>query len=241
MTDPGTRADPLRDSVTVDGRAARPARLRYILFHKPVGIVSTMADPEGRPCVGDMLRAHRARVFPVGRLDYESSGLMLLTNDGELAERLSHPRFGVSRVYRVKVKGHPPSAALERLARGLRLADGPTAPADVVVESLLENKARVQITLTEGRQRQVRRMFEAIGHPVDRLSRVAIGPLRLGSLPVGEMRELEIRELAALERAARTRPEPPAGRVTVRERAARAGSRPRRSAATAQTPRRKRP
>ncbi len=239
MKDLGTKADPQRDSVTVDGRSTRPARLRYLLFHKPVGVVSTMADPERRPCLGDMLRRERTRVFPVGRLDYESSGLILLTNDGDMAERLSHPRFGIAKVYRVKVKGHPTHAALERLASGLRLTDGPTAPADVMVESQLDRKTRLQITLREGRQRQVRRMFEAIGCPVDRLSRVQIGPLKLGRLPIGEMRELEPRELEALHRAIREPGLPPEGRVLVSARAARAGSRTRRTETKVSKPRRK--
>lgn len=202
----GTRADPTRDRITVDGRSALPGRLHYYAFHKPVGMVSTLADPEGRPAIGDVVRGLRTRVFPVGRLDYESSGLVLLTNDGELAQRLSHPRFGVPKVYRVKVRGHPDERALNRLRRGIRLEDGLTAPADVLVEGQLERKTRLMITLHEGRQRQIRRMCEAVGHPVDRLSRIAIGPVRLGSLPAGELRQLRESEIEALQRTVSGRP-----------------------------------
>jgi pseudouridine synthase len=199
----GTRADPVRDRITVDGRSARPTRLHYFAYHKPVGVVSTLADPEGRPAIGDVVRGLRTHVFPVGRLDYESSGLVLLTNDGELAQQLSHPRFGIPKVYRVKVRGHPDEKALARLRHGLRLDDGMTAPADVVVEGELDRKTRLTLAIHEGRQRQVRRMCEAVGHPVDRLSRIAIGPLRLGSLRAGEVRPLRDAEVDALRRAVR--------------------------------------
>lgn len=213
----GTRADPTRDRITVDGRSAQPTRFLYYAFHKPVGVVSTLSDPEGRPAIGDVVKGLRTRVFPVGRLDYESSGLVLLTNDGELAQRLSHPRYGIPKVYRVKVKGHPDERALGRLRRGIRLEDGMTAPADVVVENELERKTRLTVVLHEGRQRQLRRMCEAVGHPVDRLSRVAIGPVKLGSLPAGEVRELRAPELEALRRAARGGTRAPAqGRIATR-------------------------
>lgn len=199
----GTKADPTRDRVTIDGRPVRPGRLRYLAFHKPVGMVCSMADPEGRPSIGDVVREMREHVFPVGRLDWESSGLVLLTNDGDLAQRLTHPRYGVEKVYRVKVRGLPDEDALARLRRGVRLADGPTAPAEVVVERRLDRKMRLRVTVREGRNRLVRRMFEAIGTPVDRLSREAIGSLRLGSLRSGEVRELADGEVLALRRATR--------------------------------------
>jgi pseudouridine synthase len=202
----GTRADPTRDRITVDGRAALPRKLHYVAYHKPVGVVSTMSDPEGRPAIGDVVRGLRDHLFPVGRLDYESSGLVLLTNDGELAQRLTHPRFQVPKVYRVKVRGRPDETALERLRRGVRLVDGMTAPADVQVEAVLPSKARLKMVLREGRQRQVRRMCEAVGHPVDRLSRVSIGPLRLGTLAIGATRELTAREVLALRHAVSGRP-----------------------------------
>lgn len=197
----GTKADPTRDKITVDGRAALPRKLAYVAYHKPAGIVSTMSDPEGRPAIGDVVRNLRARLFPVGRLDFESSGLVLLTNDGDLAQQLTHPRFQIPKVYRVKVRGRPEESAVERLRRGVRLEDGVTAPAEVVVESILPSKSRLRIILREGRQRQVRRMCEAVGHPVERLSRIAIGPLKLGALRVGETRELTPREVLALRHA----------------------------------------
>jgi pseudouridine synthase len=197
----GTKADPSKDKITVDGRTALPRKLSYVAYHKPAGVVSTMSDPEGRPAIGDVVRDLRARLFPVGRLDFESSGLVLLTNDGELAQQLTHPRFQIPKVYRVKVRGRPEESAIERLRRGVRLEDGMTAPAEVVVESVLPSKARLRIVLREGRQRQVRRMCEAVGHPVERLARVAIGPLRLGALPVGETRDLTPREVLALRHA----------------------------------------
>lgn len=197
----GTRADPIRDRITIDGKAVRPDRLRYLVFHKPAGMVSTMRDPEGRPAIGEVVRGLRAHVFPVGRLDFDSSGLILLTNDGDLAQRLTHPRYGIEKVYRVKVRGLPEEEALARLRRGVRLEDGPTRPARVELEGQLEKKARLRIAVREGRTRLVRRMCEAIGHPVDRLARVAIGPLRLGSLRVGEVRDLTSDEVRALRRA----------------------------------------
>jgi pseudouridine synthase len=165
-----------------------------------------MSDPEGRPAIGDLVRGLHEHLFPVGRLDFESSGLVLLTNDGQLAQKLTHPRFEVAKVYSVKVRGQPDEAALDRLRSGVRLSDGITAPAEVAVERRLEAKTRLRITLREGRQRQVRRMCEAVGHPVDRLTRIAIGPLRLASLKVGEMRDLTPREVLALRRATEGRP-----------------------------------
>lgn len=204
MSTPGTKADPVRDRITVDGRLARPTKLRYVMLHKPVGVVSTMSDPEGRPALGEVVRDLRDHLFPVGRLDYESSGLVLLTNDGELAQRLTHPRYGVEKTYRVKVKGKPSADGLERLRRGLRLADGPTLPCRVDLERDLDHKTRLRVSIREGRQRQVRRMFEAIGCPVDRLSRVSIGPLRLGALPVGALRDLTPREVTALRAITRS-------------------------------------
>jgi pseudouridine synthase len=157
-----------------------------------------MSDPEGRPSIGDVVRAGRHQLFPVGRLDFESSGLVLLTNDGDLAQRLTHPRYGVPKVYRVKVRGRPGERALARLARGVRLDDGKTQPADVLVEAELERKTRLVMTIHEGRHRQIRRMCETVGYPVDRLSRVSIGSLKLGRLPSGQSRELKASEIEAL-------------------------------------------
>jgi 23S rRNA pseudouridine2605 synthase len=239
----GTKADPSKDRITVDGHAAQPRKLHYVAYHKPVGVVSTMSDPAGRRAIGDVVRELKAHLFPVGRLDFESSGLVLLTNDGELAQQLTHPRFQIDKVYRVKVRGRPDEAALAKLRRGVRLEDGVTAPAEVDVEAVLPSKSRLRIVLREGKQRQVRRMCEAVGHPVERLSRISIGPLRLGSLPMGETRELTPREILALRHAVSGRatpaPElPPRARAAIR----RAALAPRRteSASARSTPRTRR-
>lgn len=179
-----------------------PSRHTYVLLHKPVAVVTTLADPEGRATVATLLGGLRTRVFPVGRLDYHSSGLLLLTDDGELALRLTHPRYGIAKTYVAKVKGVPPAAALQRLARGIRLADGTRcAPADVRVLEARDDKSWLEVVIDEGRNREVRRMFEAIQHPVDKLRRVRVGPLKLGKLPTGAWRELSDDEVAGLRAA----------------------------------------
>jgi 23S rRNA pseudouridine2605 synthase len=193
--------DPARDvternRVTVDGCAlAGPeARVVYAL-HKPLGVVSTARDPGGRATVVGLVPAEGLRLYPVGRLDADSSGLILLTNDGELANRLTHPRFEVEKTYRATLGGGPVGdGVLRALRRGVELEDGPTAPARVrrIGRSLIE------ITISEGRNRQVRRMCEAAGRPVLALERVAFGPLRLGGLAAGEHRRLTERELENL-------------------------------------------
>ncbi len=186
----------------MDGRPLKAADdFVYILFHKPVGVVTTMSDPEERPCVRDYLRHVRTRVFPVGRLDFQSSGLLLLTNDGAMALRLTHPRYGIRKTYRVKVKGTPSAEALSLLAAGIRLAEGVTAPAEVRVLRSAEGKTWLEIVVGEGRKREVRRMCEAIGHQVEKLARVALGPLNLGRLEPGDHRELSEREVHSLRRA----------------------------------------
>ncbi len=194
--------DPARDvgdhnHVTVDGRALRgpEARVSYAL-HKPLGVVSTARDPRGRPTVVDLVPAEGLRLYPVGRLDADSSGLILLTNDGELANRLTHPRFEVEKTYRARVGGGPVGAGVLRaLRRGVELEDGPTAPARVrrIAKDLIE------LTIHEGRNRQVRRMCDAVGRPVLALERVAFGPLRLDGLAPGEHRRLSDREIAYLQ------------------------------------------
>lgn len=202
VTQLGTKADPRKDRITVDGRPlSLVAERLYILLHKPVGVVTTLFDPEGRPTVRDLLPEVRARVFPVGRLDYHSSGLLLLTSDGELALRLTHPRYGVRKTYRVKVKGTPTPEAVETLARGVRLEEGTTAPAEVRVVRGSDAKTWLEITVSEGRKREVRRMCEQVGYPVEKLARIRLGPLRLGNLPVGAHRALTEREVHQLRHA----------------------------------------
>lgn len=199
----GSRADPVRDAIAVDGERLPPAApARTVLLHKPRGVVTTLADPEGRPTVRDLLPPGAPRLFPVGRLDVNSTGLVLLTNDGRLAARLMHPRHEVVRVYQAKVRGQPDEAALNRLRRGVRLEDGKTAPAKVRVLERLPTKTWLEVTVHEGRTHLVRRMCDAVGHPVEKLARVRIGPLALGDLPAGAWRELLPREQRALAEAA---------------------------------------
>jgi 23S rRNA pseudouridine2605 synthase len=199
VRDPARDVGP-RDDVAVDGRpvstADRP-RLVYAL-HKPAGVVSTARDPQGRPTVVGLIRSSE-RLYPVGRLDADTTGLILLTNDGELANRLTHPRYGVPKTYRVTVANPPVRpAALEQLEQGVELDDGRTAPARV----RRLGADRFEITIREGRKRQVRRMAEAIGYRVRALERVQLGPLRLGTLAAGEHRRLKQAEIEALRRSA---------------------------------------
>jgi 23S rRNA pseudouridine2605 synthase len=194
----GRRVDPERDEVAVDGVpvGVRPGLVYYVL-NKPRGVVTTAADPQGRPTVVGLVPAE-PRVFPVGRLDADTEGLLLLTNDGDLAHRLAHPSFGVEKEYLAEVVGTPSRGALRRLREGVDLDDGRTAPATVgVVEPSV-----LRVAIHEGRNRQVRRMCEAVGHPVVRLVRTRIGPLTDRRLAPGEWRPLEPAEVRGLERAA---------------------------------------
>jgi len=200
----GTRADPTRDIVTVDGeRIGSPSRRRVLLLHKPRGVVTTLHDPQGRETVRDLLDGIDERVVPVGRLDMQTTGLVLLTNDGALAAQLAHPRTHVARVYRVKVHGCVDARVLARLRRGVRLADGIVRPSAARIVQLLPTKTWLELTLHEGRWHVVRRLFETLGYPVDKLARVAFGPLRLGKLAPGAWRELRPQEVARLEAAVR--------------------------------------
>ena len=202
----GTRADPDVDDIRVDGRRiAAPAAHRYLLLNKPRGYLTTAFDPQGRPTVLDLLKGVRERLYPVGRLDYDSEGLLLLTNDGELTARLTHPRHGVERVYEAQVRGVPDPRALEKLAKGVVLDGRRTAPARVRLAYRPDRHADhavLSLTIREGRNRQVRRMCEIVGYPVTRLRRVAIGPLRDDRLKPGAFRDLTSREVAQLVAAA---------------------------------------
>jgi len=188
------------DVVAVDGRPISPPTSRtYILLHKPPGVLSTTSDPYGRPTVLDLVQTE-ARVYPVGRLDKDSEGLILLTDDGELTHRLLHPRFEHEREYRLLVEGTPDEGALRRLRTGVRLGDGVTWPAVVEVEADTEGDGTwLRVVIHEGRKRQVRRMCQAVGHPVRRLIRVRMGSLRVGNLRSGEWRHLTREEIEALE------------------------------------------
>jgi len=199
----GTKADPRTDRITVDGRLLSFGQpIVYLLLNKPVGFVATASDPEGRPTVMELLPRLPFRVYPVGRLDYHSSGLLLFTNDGELAMRLTHPRYGITKVYRVKVRGVPNEQTLERWRAGVRLEEGKTAPADIRLVRSGDGKAWLEMTLSEGRRREIRRMCEYVGHPVEKLQRIAVGPINLGKLHSGEHRLLREREVYALRHAA---------------------------------------
>jgi 23S rRNA pseudouridine2605 synthase len=203
VTDLGSKADPNADVIAVDGQKVKTAvPLRYVLVNKPTGMVTTRSDPERRPTVLELVPPALGYLYPVGRLDYDSEGLLLLTNDGELAARLMHPRHEVPKIYRARTRGVPDGAAIERLTKGIPLDGHRTAPAGVRVLKRLDTPrgpdAVVEITLREGRNRQVRRMCEAVGHPVVSLDRVGFGPLRDPGLKVGHSRELTLGEIRAL-------------------------------------------
>jgi 23S rRNA pseudouridine2605 synthase len=202
----GTKVDPSRDHVKVNGRHLRAVQpYVYLMLNKPKGVVSTLEDPEGRPTVKDLLRGVSVRVFPVGRLDCDSEGLMLLTNHGELAQALLHPRYHVPKTYLIKVKGVLTREEMDRLARGVTLEDGPTGPATVRPVRKAEQNSWLEITIHEGRKHQVKRMLEAVGHPVLKLARVRFGPLLLGDLEPGEFRYLTDREANAIRDLVRSR------------------------------------
>jgi 23S rRNA pseudouridine2605 synthase len=194
----GRRVDPDADRIEVDGVpvSVRPG-LVYYLLNKPTGVITTASDPQGRPTVVDLVPAE-PRVHPVGRLDGETEGLLILTNDGDLTHHLTHPRFGVDKEYLAQVEGDPRPATLRRLRDGVELDDGPTAPARVTMVA----PGALRITIHEGRNRQVRRMCAAVGHPVVRLVRTRIGPLRDQRLAPGAWRPLTPAEVRALEESA---------------------------------------
>ena len=181
------------DRVEVDGRQVERQRLRYVLLHKPAGVLTTASDPHGRPTVVELVPGE-PRVVPVGRLDADTTGALLLTNDGELAHRLAHPRYGVEKTYVAEVEGDPDEAALQRLREGLELDDGPTAPA----RARRLGRGRVELVLHEGRKHQVKRMLAAVGHPVERLHRSAYAGVTLEGLEPGACRELEPSEVERL-------------------------------------------
>jgi 23S rRNA pseudouridine2605 synthase len=183
------------DQVEVDGKAISPQALAYVLLHKPVGVVTTARDPHGRPTVVELVR-HEARVVPVGRLDADTTGVLLLTNDGQLAHRLAHPRYEVEKVYEADVEGRPPAEALRRLEEGIELDDGPTAPA----QARRLSPSKVELSIHEGRKHQVKRMLEAVGHPVQRLHRSRYAGLDAGDLGPGQWRELTEEEVEGLRK-----------------------------------------
>jgi pseudouridine synthase len=199
VTELGSKVDPARDEVFVDGeRAKAPTRRFYVALHKPEGVVCTGEDPAGRPRAVDLVAAVPARLFPVGRLDEDSAGLLLLTNDGDFAQRVAHPSFEVPKVYRVTVKGEANPDALEKLRTGIWLSEGKTAPARVQVQRQTRQFTTIALTLREGKNREVRRMLARVELPVTKLLRIAVGPVRLGTLKRGQWRMLAPWEVQAL-------------------------------------------
>jgi 23S rRNA pseudouridine2605 synthase len=242
VTELGTKADPGVDTIKVDGRRLpQPKRNHYILLYKPRGYITSRSDPQHRPTVIDLLAKGGVRdyIYPVGRLDYDSEGLLLLTSDGELAARLTHPRHGVAREYEVRVRGVPDRHALDRLARGVTIDGRRTAAAEVRLRKTFEAESGPQgilsLVIHEGRNRQVRKMCDAIGHPGVHLKRVRIGPIADDRLKPGFFRALTPGEVAALKRGA------PGPEFKDPDEASTATGRPTRSRRAPTRPRRSRP
>ncbi|HZG50943.1 MAG TPA: pseudouridine synthase [Pyrinomonadaceae bacterium] len=229
VTEPGTKADPTRDHIKVRGKLINPLletrEKVYVLLNKPRGYLASLSDPEERPLVSELVPASLGRLHPVGRLDFNTEGLLILTNDGDLTNYVTAARNGVAKVYEVKVKGVPPEEAIERLRRGIRLDDGVhTAPAQITHAGETGTNAWFQVILHEGRNQQIRRMFDAIGHSVLKLRRTRIGDLQDERLPVGAYRLLSPEEVARLKpRAEKKRAAPTKSKTSV-EGAARAAS-----------------
>jgi 23S rRNA pseudouridine2605 synthase len=197
----GDRGDPSKDEVRVDGlKVNLDPNVKYFAVHKPAGVVTTMHDPQGRPDIRAYLSTDGPRVFPVGRLDRDTEGLLLLMNDGDLANGLTHPRFGVEKEYLAEVEGLPTPKHVGLLRRGVDLDDGPASAANAWVAGRSGDRGAIRVVMTEGRKREVRRLLAAVGLPVVRLVRVRIGPVRLGTLGPGERRELTLDEVVALRR-----------------------------------------
>lgn len=209
VTGLGAQVNPERDKVTMDGKRVRPKPFRYIILHKPPGVVSTREDPKGRPKVVDMVPDVGVRLYPVGRLDFDASGVMLLTNDGDVAAAMTHPSYHTPRTYLVKVKGRPDEKALEKLRKGVVLEDGrKTLPAKVALARVKRggrtptSNTWLKFTLKEGRYRQIKRMCKAVRHPALKIERVRMGPVKLGDLPAGAWRHATREETQALRRLA---------------------------------------
>lgn len=203
VTKMGVRVDPDSDEVAVDGESIGSAPVRWVAFHKPPGVLTTRADPHGGVTIYDKLPSEFSQLRYVGRLDRDAEGLLLLTNDGELSNALTHPKGGVEREYWLEVAGKVDLTAVDRLTAGVELDDGPARAVRARLENSTRISSRLTLVLTEGRKREVRRLLSAVGHPVMRLRRIRFGPLVLGSLGRGEWRDLRRKEIAALESAPR--------------------------------------
>ncbi len=197
----GTRVDPLTQRIRVDGTALPAPRRVYYMLNKPAGVLCTNNDPSGRARAIDLIRCNE-RLFTVGRLDQASEGLIILTNDGELSNKLTHPRYGIEKVYRARVAGTPEPSVLAKLKRGIHFADGFAKVSDVRIKSRVKQSTVLEIVLNEGRNREIRRLLARIGHKVLSLTRIAMGPLRLGDLPSGAHRSLTREEVKSLRNAA---------------------------------------
>ena len=201
VTELGSKADTEKDEIRVDGKAITTDVTKvYLVLNKPAGFVTTLSDPEGRPTVVDLLQGVTERVYPVGRLDYDSEGLLLLTNDGEFALRVQHPRYGIPRTYLVKVRGVLKQGEVKKIQDGVMLEDGLFTPLDVKVEKQNPLSTWLRMTIADGRNRVIRRLFDVLGHPVARLVRVSIGGVELGGLKEREYRHLKKREIEHLLR-----------------------------------------
>jgi pseudouridine synthase len=196
VTEMGIQVDPEQQRIEFDGKPVTVEEKKvYVLLHKPAGYVSTVHDPQGRPIVTELIKGIQERIFPVGRLDLDTEGALLLTNDGELAQKILHPSYEVNKTYRATVKGKPSKKKVEMLSRGIDIDDRKTWPAQVKVLSAGVRETTLQITIHEGRKRQVRKMCEAVGHPVLKLKRIAYGKLKLGNLAPGKFRFLSKKDL----------------------------------------------
>ncbi|WP_026487593.1 pseudouridine synthase [Caldanaerobius polysaccharolyticus] len=199
VTDMGVKVDPDVDVVQVDGRVIKPSGKKvYIMLNKPVGYITSVKDQFGRPTVIDLVDYTQERIYPVGRLDYDTSGLLILTNDGELAYKLTHPKHEVPKTYLAVLKGVPDEGDLEKFRSGLRIENYVTSPAEIKVLDVFKNSCQVEIKIHEGKNRQVRKMCESIGHPVVSLERTAIGEISLGDLKQGQWRFLSSEEIEYL-------------------------------------------
>jgi len=199
VTEMGTRVDRLKQEVFVDGERLPKPKLEYFAVHKPTGVVCTARDPAGRTRVTDLLPPDVGRVFNVGRLDLESEGLILVTNDGELANKITHPRHGIEKTYEVQVAGHVPPDVLAKMRKGVHLAEGYVKPVRVRSKGPRKKSTILEMVLDEGRNREIRRLLARVGHKVQRLTRIAVGPLRLGDLPRGAVRRLTPEEVRKLQ------------------------------------------
>jgi 23S rRNA pseudouridine2605 synthase len=223
VTELGTKIDPQSQTVALDGETLRMERKKYYALNKPTGVLSTNRDPEGRTRVIDLFPPNEPRLFTVGRLDEDSEGLLIVTNDGDLAQKLAHPKFRVLRTYQMQVAGIPTGESLGQVKRGIHFAEGKFRVHDAYIVKVRGKSAIIEVVLAEGHNRELRRLFARIGHKVMKLTRIAFGPVKLGSLPRGQYRELRRDELGALLGLGGPAPTRPKGKNTRQRRAPTAG------------------